>query len=803
MIRNYLLIASRAFWKNKGFTAINLVGLAVGMSVCFMVILLVYDQVNYDEFHANKDRVYRVLSLKKGESAFFDARATTTPMFKEHIMDRETGIESMTLMSRYFRGEVRSDEKVMEFRGFYTDPEFFDVFGFQLEGNSAQKALGDPFGVVLSEEFAKKLFPNSDAIDRVIEINEDEEYIVRGIVKKSEGKSHIKFDMLASYSSVHSLIQKETLGKRAHQWENVSMTHCYMVLNESMDPQYIEGQLNHLAQENMDLPDDNPGYEFELQHLNDITPGRVMANEVSFTLPLIFLAFFLFLGVIVILTATINYSNLAIAQALNRIKEVGIRKVNGASRASIILQFLVEAMLINLGAMILAMIFYRLMIGQFNGLWLFNLVDLNIEDNGWAYLYFFLFSLGLGLITGVGPALYVSRFDPSLSLKPGFSPRSGKGRRWYSFSGKKLMIGVQFFLALILIISITLVTDQTNKLVNSKYGFDEENIFFIELQGHDPEILRTEFSKQSTVLSTALASHHTAVGRTMGTKLKRAQNDEKVEFNYFSVDDQYLDLLGLKLLAGQKFGTKGSTAEKTSVLINEVGAEKLGYEDLDDCIGEIVYQNDTTQLKIMGVIRDYNYEILMRDIYPMMLLWDPEEIEYLYLKLNDVEVGKTREEFEEIWESLDPRREFKAGFLDEEMDQFYAVFGDLIKILTLIATLAIVITCLGLIGMVDFATRVRIKEVGVRKVLGAENRNLIWILSREFLVLILITIVLATPLALFLNSLWLNTMANHIDFNAWNTLPGIFLILLISMSVIFYKTVSASRSNPVVLLRNE
>lgn len=803
MIKNYLLIAFRAYWKNKGFTSINLVGLAVGMSVCFMVILLVFDQVNYDEFHPDKERIYRILSIEKGASDFFDARASSSALFKEYLFEKETGIEQWTCMSRYFRGEARSEERILEFRGFYADPDFFHVFGFELDGISAEYALGEPFSVVLSEEFAARIFPNSDPVGQLIEVNESQEYLVRGIVKEPIGKTHVQFDMLGSFSSIDPLIGKKVLGKGAYQWENVSMAHNYMVLKSGTEPSYVEEKLNQLAEEHMDFPDDRPGYRFELQHLNNITPGRIMANELGFTMPLIFLGFFLLLGLIVILTATINYSNLAIAQALNRIKEVGIRKVNGATRLSIIAQFLVEALLINFGAMLLAIILYRLMIILFNGLWLFDLVGLELDDHGSAYLYFFLFSLMLGLITGIGPALYVSRFDPSHSLKQGFSPKSGRAQRWYSFSGKKFMIGFQFFLALILIISITLIRDQSQQLVNSQYGFEEENIFFIELQGHDPDLVRTEFEKHSAVLSTALTSHHTAVGRTMGSRLQNHPESEKVDFNFFSIDENYLDLMGISLIAGRDLLPPGTSSQGDAILINETAVEALGFEDAQKCIGSMVYRNDTTRLKIVGVVKDYNYEVLMKDIYPLMLIWEADEIEYLYLKLHGVEVGRTKEELEAIWKSFDERRDFKAGFLDEEMDMFYAVFGDLIKILTLIAALAVVITCLGLIGMVDFATRVRIKEVGVRKVLGAENRNLIWILSREFIILILITISLATPLALFLNSLWLDQMANHIDFTIANTLPGIFLILLISMGVIFWKTILASRSNPVLLLRNE
>ncbi len=803
MIRNYLLIALRGFWKQKGITFINLIGLAVGMSVCFLVIQMVHDQVSYDDFHENRNRIYRVTTIEKGESEIFEARASSTPLFKRQLQDRETGIEKLTCMSKYFRGEVRSEEKILEFQGFYADPDFFEVFGFELIDQDPKKVLSEPFGVVLSKEFAERVFPNSDPIGKMVSVNEDQEYIVRAIVKAPPGKTHLKFDMLASFSSLHSLVVQEKLNERVYKWENVNMAYNYMLLNENTRPEEIESKLDELAEANMDLKEDHPGYEFHLQSLNDITPGKIMANEVSFTLPMIFIGFFLLLGLIVILTATINYSNLAIAQALNRIKEVGIRKVNGATRVSIIIQFLVEAILVNLGAMILAMLFYRFLIGMFNGLWFFSLLELQFEDNGWAYIYFFWFSLILGMITGIGPALYVSRFDPSYSLKAGFSPKTGRVKRWYSFSGKKFMIGLQFFLAFILITTITLIRDQSNKLVNSQYGFDEENVFFVELQGHDAEVLRSEFSKNSQVLSSSLTSHHTAVGRTMETEIKKEKEDENIDFNFFSVDENYLDLMKIPLIAGQNINTSSSTGEQSNILINETGMRQLGFDDPEDCVGRMVYRNDTSLLKIVGVVQDYNYEILMRDIRPLMLLWDPDDVEFLYLKLQSAEVGKTYEGFEEVWKEYDPKRDFKAGFLDDEMDEFYAVFADLVKILSVIASLAIIITCLGLIGMVDFATKVRIKEVGVRKVLGAEHGNIVWILSREFLILILITVGVATPLALFINSLWLNLMANHIDFTFSNTVPGLALVLCISTIVILYKTVAASRSNPVMLLRSE
>lgn len=804
MWRNYVVVAWRGLARHKIFTLINLFGLAVSMSVCLLLILLVIDQHSYDEFHPKKDQIHRILTFQNGSSPMFGGFASTTAAFKAELEGKYADIEKVTLLNSNFSGEVRSEHKVLDGKGYYGDPAFFEVFGFELSQGNPATALEGPYSIVLAEEYAKLLFPDGDAMGKLVEYGNHDSYMVTGIVAKPKGKTHVQFDMLASYSTLPALLAKQQINADYEDWTNVWQNHHYMLLREGADIQAMESEINKIAESRMKLPDDHEGYHFKLQSMDDVTPGLMLSNELAFTLPGIIIGFFMLLGLIVLVTATINYTNLSVAKSISRAKEVGVRKANGAGKWHIVQQFLVESVMLSVLSLAIAIGLYTLLVGEFNSLWIMSIINIQLAGHWVAYLSFFGFSIILGLLTGIGPALFLSKFGIVSTLRGHLSLKPVSKKRWYHFSGKKFMLGLQFAMAVVLIISIFLLNDQVEHMVNADYGFDDQQVFYIELQGHDPEVARAEFAKYHGTAATSLASHHPAVGRTYGGSIRRHKEDEPIFNSQFYVDKNYVQFMKIPLLAGESFPPTISAENESMTIVNETAARMLGFESTADIVGESIYINDTSRLKVIGLVKDYHYEPLMKEIRPLLLRYRPADFSVLYLKLQPgIAPVTARADIKKLWDNFDPRRDIRSGFLDEEMAFFYQFMRDISNILTLIATLALVITCLGLLGMVSFAMKARVKEIGIRKVLGADTGNLLWLLSREFGVLMAITLVVSVPIAVLGNSLWIDLMAYRAGVTVGNTLPGIIIVLALSMVVVLSQTWRVTASNPVNSLRSE
>jgi putative ABC transport system permease protein len=340
-------------------------------------------------------------------------------------------------------------------------------------------------------------------------------------------------------------------------------------------------------------------------------------------------------------------------------------------------------------------------------------------------------------------------------------------------------------------------------MLKAKYGFDETNVYFVDFQGNDSNILTAEYAKNPAIKETALASHHPAVGVTYGETIRKKFSDDPIETNYFYVAGKYINLLGINLIAGRDFPTNTSDINETTVIVNESMTQELGYNTPGDIIGESLIFGDSLRLAVIGVVADYHFQPLMKEISPMALRFKPKECGFLYLKLATDQHAGVDKTMTDIWQSVDPNREIKAGFLDEEMRSFYTGFTDIGKILSFIALLAIAITCLGLLGMVSFHMKNREKEIGIRKVLGAAFGNLIWSLSKEYGYLIAISLAVATPVAILVNSLWIDHIAERSGITFWNTAPAIVIVVALSAVVILSQTWKSCMANPVHALRND
>ncbi|MEQ9306674.1 MAG: ABC transporter permease, partial [Marinoscillum sp.] len=611
MLRNYFLVGWRNILKHKGFTFINIIGLSLSMSVCLLLILLVYDHYQYDEFHPKADRTYRILSFQEGtrNQILGSAYATSPLPLGEYLRENHSSVETYTNLNHTFRGELRSPDKVFELeRSLYADERFFEVFGFELIEGSKTTALEEAYSIVLTNDLAKKLFPNGNAFGSILE-HGGSSYKVTGILSEPQGKSHVKFDALASFATLSSKsIERESTD--FDEWTNIWMNYNYLVLAKDTDPQTVETLINEIGAEKIKFDDpDRRSYEFELQNLNDIVPGKLCNNEIGFALPTIALAFFILLGCIVLLTASINYANLSIAKSLSRSREVGVRKVNGASRGNIMLMFLIESVMISFLSLVVAVVIYKFLIDRFNQMWIFSQIDLDLTDTAYAYILFFVFTLLLGLVSGVAPSLFISKINPVRSLKGSFFTSTTPSRSLLRhFSAKKLMMGMQFCLAIIMLVSIFLIRDQADHLINADYGFENDRIIYIDLQGHDRQIIADEFGTFSGVSNITFTSHHPGVGRSHGGGYQVTPDDEQTSIHHFSVDENYIELMGLNLISGHNFPNAPNTENEKFIILNELAVQQLGFETPGSAVGQSVILDKEKQLQIIGVVENYHWE---------------------------------------------------------------------------------------------------------------------------------------------------------------------------------------------------
>ena len=801
MLKNYILTALRNIKKNKLFAAINIIGLSLSMSVCLVLILLIYDHFQRDKFHPHLDRTYRIISYYTGQNGAFDDVYATSPLpLKEQLENRYAFIERITNLNWKFRGEIRSPYKILELSSLFADEQFFEVFGFELlEGSS--DGMSEPFNLLLSESMAEKLFPNQSAVGQTVEFDDHGNYKIIGVVKNPPGKSHIQFEALASFSTIPLLVEKEVLGPNYKNWENIWSNYNYLVLSDNHSKAEAERVINELVSQNIELDEDHSGFTFELQPVDKIVPGRIMSNEIGFTFPWFVLAFFGLLGLIVMITATINYTNLSVAKSLSRTKEVGIRKVNGARRQHIILQFLIESVTIAMISLVVAIIMYKFLIQSFNEIYVFSMIGLQLTDTWSAYFYFLGFTLLLGLLTGIGPSLFISKMDTVRSLKGSMAGlRSNRNSILSFLTGKRTLMSIQFSLSILMLVSILVLKNQADFLVEKNFGFDDDQVFYVENQGHDPKVIKETFSSLPGVEDVSFTSHHPGIGRSNSDDAQWKLDKKPQPLNHFHVDPNYIDVMGLQLISGTDFPKNMNMQNEKFIILNEKAVEAFGFESPSQSIGEII-TIDSMRLVITGVVKDYHWEPLAKPIRSLGLRISPKNFEFAYFRLSKANNIESKKLFEDHWNSFDPNREFQGGFLDAEIDEFYQFFYDIGKILRYVSLLAVAITSLGFLGMVSFELKTKVKEIGIRKVLGANFRELTITLSKRFVIMIALTTLVATPAAIWINSLWVNSFATHAQLSFVNAIPAVLIIGIISLSAVVSQVWSNSRKNPTETLR--
>ncbi|MFC2123770.1 ABC transporter permease [Bacteroidota bacterium] len=812
MIRNYFKIAVRSIIKDKAFSIINIFGLAVSMSVCLLIISMILGLSKYDRFHENYDHIYRVLSKKEKQ---FNYNASSPMPLRNALVEDYSGVKKVVTFKRGFGGDATFEDTTVPMLGYFCSEEFFEVFSFNLDKGNPEIALHEPFSVVLTKEYARKLFGDEDPLDKVIRFserglvlsgipNKNEStflggYTVTGVIDDMPGKTHLEFHILASLSTLPVLEKQGIANSLADNWANIDDSYNYLLLDREHDEAYLQSILGNIS-DRFDLDAEEDPVVYNAQPLSEITPGTLYGNPFSYRMPLQAIYFMAALAIIVMVSACFNYTNLSLAKSLKRAKEVGIRKVSGAYKYQILGRFIGESIILSIISLTLAIAILQFLKPGLQALWISHILKVDMADDLVVYVIFIAFSIIIGIIAGIIPAFYLSSFNPLKVLKN----LSGV-KMFRKITLRKALIVVQFSTSLFFIITTTLIYFQLGHMLKAEYGFTKENIINVPLHGNDYSIYANAIKDHSGITGVSGSSIVLTTGGTGSAFLKEIDNPlDSVWASQISVDTSFISNLGLEIVSGENLKDVQFGGTENGFLVNENLVEKLGYSHPHEIIGESFYLQDlNAPLTVRGVVKDFHFSNLISEINPLVMRYRPVDFRFLNAKVSPADIDYTLPFMEEKWKEINKDLAFEPEYMNHQLEEANAVIEDIGYIIGFISILAVSIACLGLLGMVIFITQTKVKEIGIRKVHGASNNDMVLQLSKGFLIMLLIATVVTTPVAKVINDVWLMEFAVRVQFGVGILVIGIFIMLVLGLLTIFSQTVKVAKTNPVQALRYE
>ena len=784
MFKNYFKIALRNLLRNKGFSAINISGLAVGMASAVLILLWIYNEISFDRFHSQKDYLYQVWN--RGE---FDGKLQcwdNTPKILGPTLKQEYP-EIAEVSRRYSRWYVtRVGEKKVSTQAIATDPSFFKMFDFPLLQGDAATALNNVYSVVVTEKMAIKMFGTTDAMNKVITIDEDN-FTVTGILKDLPVNTVFQFEYILPWAYL-----KKT-GDDDVSWGNNSVK-TFIQLKPHVDPELFGNKIKAITQRHSNGLEDNDVFLHPISkwHLySDFENGKISGGRIEIV------RLFGIIAGFILLIACINFMNLSTARSEKRAKEVGVRKTAGASKWLLVSQFMGESVLISVIAGSLALLLVALSLDAF------NLVIGKALTIPYGSLYFWLaalsFILVTGLIAGSYPAFFLSSFKPIAVLKGTFKKTNS------AVNPRKVLVVLQFSFAIVLIVSTLIVVQQIRYAQNRNIGFERSRVVYHWLSG---DLTKNFKLIKSELLQTGVASYVTRTASplsfgnsdTWGVEWQGKNPAAKIDFDRFSEDQDLVKTAGLQLLLGRDMNLDKYPTDSSAMILNESAAKAMGFRDP---IGQIV-KDGTDEYHVIGVIKDFLMGSPYMDSRPMIIEGAKSYFNVVHMKLNGTRsTAESLKLIGQIFRKYNPDYPFEYHFVDED----YALkFEDTQRIATLtglFAGLTIFISCLGLFGLAAYMAENRIKEIGVRKVLGASVSSITALLSKEFLVLVIISILIASPIAWYAMDTWLQGYVYRIAMQWWVFVLAGVLAITVSLLTVSYQAIRAALLDPVKSLRSE
>lgn len=795
MIRNYFKIAFRNIWRHKGYSAMNIGGLAIGMTAGFLILLYIGFELSYDGFHVKADRLYRVVTDIKTPSDQFETPVVDWNILSE-LQTEFPEIEANTLVMGTGLDVQINNENYAESTVLAAGKSFFEMFDFKLVQGDPATALLAPLSVVLSETIARKYFGDQDAMGKSIKIR-DGKYTakVTGIMEDIPENTLLNGDLVLSISS-YTEIFDPSIKEGWANFENFG----FVLLNENVEEDVLEDKIKtynekaHGAQ----MKEINLTLVYHFEPIEDIYlySNRGGAGQIKNVYVFSLVALF------ILLIAAINFINLTTARSVERAKEVGIRKVMGAQKGQLAFQFLSESVTICLIAFVISVGLSLLALPYFNDL-AGKVVATSIFEKPHYLLGLFGIALGVAFIAGSYPALVLSSFKPVKVLKGKFSS-SSKGTLL-----RKGLVVSQFTISVILIIGTIIIYNQMNFMRDQDLGFAKEQILTLDMGGVGvgvQDLMKSALSTNPNILSMSTGSAVPGGGGNNQTALSVLENaqgqDQSLTLERYTVDDQYIPQFDIKLMAGRNFSAQFASDSTQAMILNEKAIKLLGFANPEDAIGKN-FEQWGREGQIIGVVKDFHIASLQEEILPLSIVSSVSDNRLLNLKVSGSSLKETLSGIEKYWDQYLPNKSFDYYFLDEFFDRQYRSEERFGKLFLYFALLAIFISCLGLLGLASYSTLQRHREIGIRKILGASAFGIVNLLSVDFLKLVVISIGIASPIAWYLMHNWLQDFAYRISIG-WS----VFAIaggaaLGIALLTVSFQAIKAAIANPVKSLRTE
>jgi putative ABC transport system permease protein len=802
MLRSIITTALRNIIRNKSFSIINLIGLAVSMSLCMLILLIVKEQYTYDNFHKDADRIFRVNTMAIRVNGEREPYASSPLPLGAAIKDEHAFADKVVRFNRQLNADVTYGNINIPVRGLFTDPEFFEVFNFEFEKGNPATALTEPNGLVITEETAHNIFGKQEPLGQSITLKGYGEFVVTGVLKKFPSKTHFEFQMLASTSALPLLEKQGAVSQALEDWNNYYSSYVYFKLKDGKEISDVERALNDISKQkyaNLKLETRDKGYEFYLHPLTEITPGPELSNQMGHGLPSMVLVFLGTLAGVIMIMACFNYTNLMIAKSLSRAREIGVRKAIGAQRWQVFFQFITEAIVFSVFALAVSYLVMQIMKPAFLQLHITNEFSVDLNEDGYIILIFVAFAVTVGFIAGILPAIYLSAFRPVLVLKD-----AGNLKIYSRLTFRKVLMVIQFSLSLVFIFVVTVIYKQVDFVLQADYGFNQKNMINLRLQGVDFTKLSTEIKKIPGVLQVGGVSHSLGTWEDGSNDYKRNREDESFVMRDMTVDENYISNIALKFLAGKNF-VNDQANQEAHVILNESSLQLFGFSDPPSAVGQTIYTNDSTMLEVVGVVKDFHFRPLNSKIGPLALRYRIADLNILNALVLPGQEGATMASIQSVWKKFDTVHPIRMLTMENEIDNAYvdSGFTDALLITGYIAFVAVCLACLGMLGMAMYATQIRTKEIGVRKVMGASVSNVVFLLSRSFLQLIALGIIIGAPIGYFLGDITLQSYAYRISITPKFFIFGIGVVMVLGMITICSQTWRAAASNPVKSLRYE
>jgi len=790
MFKNYTMVAFRNLLRNRLFSAINIFGLAMSMAVGLITIAFVSEINSFDQFHANKDRIYRINNIRTFMQEQPQAYASTSLLTADRIREEVPGIEKVTGMYKGFNGDLKVDDITYTYSGYYADAEFLQIFSFPAIQGNLETALLEPYSIVLTKGLAEKIFGSTDVVGEVLERNE-KQFTVTAVLEELPKNTHFHFEALASLSTVRNNEKTAYL----FDWNTMWSSYAYVLVQENTDMEAFLSNLKNIADsENAKVEQ----YSMQLTYegLTDIFPGDGKYNQVWTVVPKDNITSMIILALIVLISACFNYANLSIARSLKRAKEIGVRKVVGARKSQVFTQFIAESVLVSLLALVLAFFLFRLLRPEFLSLNYYISRTTTLELEAKTYLSFILFSIFIGFLSGCIPALVMTRFKP-VSIIKGITNMKIAG----GVNVRKALVGIQFILSIGFAVLVTLAYKQYQYALNFDLGYETETILNVELQGNDYEIVKAALSQIPEVEDISGSAFLLSTGSTNSDYARLEGTTDSTVVYSMKVTDEYVSNLNHQLLAGTQLNDE---LQSKQMIVNEEFVRKFQLGNPEDAVGKKFHYYNDDRI-IAGVVKDFHYGTIYNDIQPFAFIQPDEGQLYLAnLKLRSTDLAATMQKVGVAWQSLDKNHDLLASFYSEDIERTYMNLSSSIKTYGLLAIIAIGISVLGLLGMAVYTAESKIKELTIRKVLGASFYNLIGLLSKNYLIILAVASAIAIPIAVYLfRTTVAQNMQYIISIGFWELASGALMVLAIAILTIGSQATKAARTNPAENLRNE